>query len=801
MVDVISYNLKLHDSREAARFLGLLAGGEPVTFQTFADSKGNQPLTRILHGTLEQHGARLAHLNSQGAGVFVMVNAGDGRGRKAENVKGIRALFVDLDGAPLEPVMTASLKPQIVVESSPQRFHAYWLVRDCSLDEFTLLQAAIAAQFGGDPVVKDLPRVMRVPGFLHQKGEPFLTRIHETNRLAPYGVEEIVNGLELASLMLAASQTPRKGPATAATLSFATEPEFAITEGSRNGKLTSLAGALRRQGGSVEAILAALQVENAARCEPPLNNAEVVAIARSIGRYAPAEKQQLSHSRDDLVKMIEATDDFDELTGPIVGRVATSELRGAEQEVLLKAISKKARVSLGSLRRDAQALGHVGATSDTDHLSAARAVIDSFGPEDLIHCQSFTWRWRGDGVWRWIEDRELKQKIHEVAAGNKLTANVVGSILDMVKTEVNRPNHRFDSNNEAINCVNGELTLADGCWQLNPHTRDHFRTTMIPVAYDPAADAPRFRQFLDEVFAGDPDAAEKKLIVLEALGYTLVTSCHLEKFFMLIGAGANGKSVLLGVLAALVGREHVCAVQPSQFENRFQRAHLQGRLANIITEIAEGAEIADAQLKSLVSGEMTTAEHKHKDPFDFIPYAKHWFGTNHLPHTRDFSDALFRRAVILTFNNKFEGEKRDVHLSDALKSELPGIFNMALAGLQRLITNKAFTECSSSADIARQWRKESDQVAQFVDDSCFTGPGCRASSNDLYTRYQAWALSAGVRRTLNRNNFTARLKRLGFELGRGAGGTRMIEGICSKHEGVGNDSNAGEFAKFADLFG
>jgi hypothetical protein len=136
---------------------------------------------------------------------------------------------------------------------------------------------------------------------------------------------------------------------------------------------------------------------------------------------------------------------------------------------------------------------------------------------------------------------------------------------------------------------------------------------------------------------------------------------------MLIGSGANGKSVLMSVLISLLGKNNVTAVQPDQFESRFQRAHFHGKLANVITEIKEGGEIADAQLKSLVSGEMTTAEHKFKEPFEFIPFATHWFGTNHMPHTRDFSDALFRRAIILTFNNKFEGKNCDVHFKQNLQ--------------------------------------------------------------------------------------------------------------------------------------
>ena len=60
------------------------------------------------------------------------------------------------------------------------------------------------------------------------------------------------------------------------------------------------------------------------------------------------------------------------------------------------------------------------------------------------------------------------------------------------------------------------------------------------------------------------------------------------------------------------------------------------KLANLVTEIAEGAVMADAELKAITSGELTTAEHKNKDPFDFQPFSTCWFGTNHMPHTRDF---------------------------------------------------------------------------------------------------------------------------------------------------------------------
>jgi putative DNA primase/helicase len=63
-----------------------------------------------------------------------------------------------------------------------------------------------------------------------------------------------------------------------------------IPEGARNSTLTSIAGGLRRVGLSVEAMYAALLIENSLRCRPPLEDSEVRTIAESVGRYPPSTR-------------------------------------------------------------------------------------------------------------------------------------------------------------------------------------------------------------------------------------------------------------------------------------------------------------------------------------------------------------------------------------------------------------------------------------------------------------------------------------------------------------------------------
>ncbi len=164
------------DFDDARAFIAALTGSgdSAVTFQTFTDPLPKptpDPLARWRHGTLDQHKRELVALNNRGAGIFLMVNQGDGKGRSAENVVGLTAFFTDNDGtAPRTP----ALHPSFTVNSAHGP-HNYWkLAPGADVAAFPAVQKQLAAYYGTDPSVHDLPRVMRVPGFFHRKGEPFL---------------------------------------------------------------------------------------------------------------------------------------------------------------------------------------------------------------------------------------------------------------------------------------------------------------------------------------------------------------------------------------------------------------------------------------------------------------------------------------------------------------------------------------------------------------------------------------------------------------------------------------------------
>ena len=436
-------------------------------------------------------------------------------------------------------------------------------------------------------------------------------------------------------------------------------------------------------------------------------------------------------------------------------------LKPTRQSAVFRAIKDATGTPLGTLRAQAK---QESAVSDPDQLELARQVVQHIGAANVIFTDGTVYKWQECGVWKAQDDRVIKQSAQATIANHAIdvTANLVSGVTDVLKNEIYKPDHEFNRGNpETVNCRNGELELQSDEWILRPHRREHYRTTQIPVAYDLQADAPLFRAFLEQVFHDDADKLDKIKALLELMGYTLMSHARHELFVLLIGSGANGKSVLLAILEGMVGAENAAGVQPSNFARSFQRAHLHQKSANIVTELKQGEVIADAELKAITSGEPSTVEHKFKDPFVMRPFATCWFGTNHMPHTRDFSDALFRRAVILQFNRTFAKHEQDPRLKDKLLMELPGILNISLRAYASALTN-GFTEPLSSQAAKQEWRLEADQVAQFVDDVCTRDADARSTFADVFSAYKDWTLDGRIRQTLSKKAVRERLTRLGF---------------------------------------
>lgn len=181
---------------QAERFLQFI---DPQTshfcFRTYGDRDKNNPRLRCkLEGSLKQHAQTLVAKNNLGASICTVINDG---GHTDSEIQKVRFVFADTDGAPAGPLVNA-LRPHAIIQSSHKRFHIYWRVNNINVSTFTNIQKQIAQKYNTDPSISNPSRIMRIPGFLHHKGDPYLshTRFMDID-LPAYSAWEIVTGLGL----------------------------------------------------------------------------------------------------------------------------------------------------------------------------------------------------------------------------------------------------------------------------------------------------------------------------------------------------------------------------------------------------------------------------------------------------------------------------------------------------------------------------------------------------------------------------------------------------------------------------
>lgn len=285
---------------------------------------------------------------------------------------------------------------------------------------------------------------------------------------------------------------------------------------------------------------------------------------------------------------------------------------------------------------------------------------------------------------------------------------------------------------------NGLLLLRkDGQAELIPHTPDYFTFVQLPYDYDPAAQCPLWLTFLDDVMVGRP---EYILLLQQFCGYLLRPDLRLQKFLLLVGEGANGKTVFSEIVQALLGKENCSQVPISRFGNPFALIGTLGKMLNVTTEgVGLVEELAETTLKSFTSGDRMTFERKFRDAVSDVPTAKVIIATNDLPRFNDRSQAIWRRILLVPFDKTITEDQQVETLADELKKELPGILNWALEGLRKLNAAGRFTMPCESKILLEKYRQEMNPARTFLlesyaesDNGEFFGCGT------VYQEYSKW---------------------------------------------------------------
>ena len=282
-----------------------------------------------------------------------------------------------------------------------------------------------------------------------------------------------------------------------------------------------------------------------------------------------------------------------------------------------------------------------------------------------------------------------------------------------------------------INVKNGMFNITT-C-ELEPHNPNIFTVSQIPVKFEPDADCLKIKEFVRSLVDD-----EHLPIIQELFGYCLYRRYFIQKAFMFLGDRDAGKSTLMNLFTAFLGKRNTSNVPLQDFaKDRFASALLYGKHANIVADLSDEAMRNTAIFKALTGGDRIQAQKKHKDPFEYWNCAKLIFSCNSLPEVKNPEDAFFKRWQIIPFTNCFEGAARDSHILDELTSqdEMSGLLNWSIAGLTRLLKNKTFTNESSLNETKSLYLRESDSLNSYVEDRIiFDGTGS-ISKEDFYSEF------------------------------------------------------------------
>lgn len=316
----------------------------------------------------------------------------------------------------------------------------------------------------------------------------------------------------------------------------------------------------------------------------------------------------------------------------------------------------------------------------------------------------------------------------------------------------------FKSPNDCLNLENGVLNIKKRV--LVPHKKSFNFNYITPIKYDEDAKCPNFMQYLDFVFEGDQELIN---VTSEIFGYCLLGGDpFLHKSFVLLGDGRNGKSTWLHVLRKLLGDDNCSSVSMGLLNKPFSAVRLDGKLANITGELPTG-KLDSEIFKSAVGGEHITASHKGKDEYGLQVQARFLFACNDMPRFGDTTTGMWEKLFIIPFNRLIKDEERDKGIYARLESELSGILNYSLDGLDVLLQRGRLPKPSAVTHMMQEYRKESDSVFEFFNDSVKVDVKYsydRVHLKSIYKAYLVYCSREGVSHPVQNRQFSKRMRRI-----------------------------------------
>lgn len=318
---------------------------------------------------------------------------------------------------------------------------------------------------------------------------------------------------------------------------------------------------------------------------------------------------------------------------------------------------------------------------------------------------------------------------------------------------------KFNENPYTIVFRNGVLNI--NTLEFKPMNPEQLESIQINVNYNPNVKSNVVDEYFETATTGNKDIQQ---LLYEAIGYSMLKTNELQKAFLLVGGGRNGKSTFLDLVKEILGKENTTAISFKDLANNFRASAMNNKLASLAGDISS-APLTDSDLvKSIISGEDIMVEQKYKDAHAKAMFATLFFAANKLPRTPDQSYGFYRRLTIIPFVADLTNVSRVGGLQ--FKQKLLGqdsldyaAYKAVLAISRVLNTTKEFTTPSDVVDMMEQYKIDNSSVLSWYHESFNAELRNISHFNDVraYEHYKLWCQKS-LRHALNVTNFVNQVK-------------------------------------------
>lgn len=721
-------------------FLDLIAGDGRIHFRctaeapTLKDKAGTPTAISISPYAQDEHAQikSLIQHNERGYSAFYCPqDAGESPTCKTEDIIAYRAIVVDLDGEPLDKVQAFKIKPTCIVETSPGRYQCvYRFDRNiaAATDEseegltsegFKALSTAMAKLLGGDLAVCDGPHVFRTPYFLHWKsGTGFESKLLGTGEKVKFeDLYEAVTG----------------GTAKSSKVSTCPEEEI-VPVGKRHEKILKIYCDLAHKGLSMQLVeekgneKIKRQVTNAADFLGGKDNAERLNCLKAAVLYRKKEvaKQQQVLEQAFITRKEKSDKAIQE------GKEGDFQYDYSEEASIALCHSRYSDDAISDMvhQKHLKHICRLGLNQDIICFSKksntwVRQLAKQNGEvkdlvrdciKDIVNNPDYELNYCTDS--KGTPYKHIFEREKETLFGTRLisVANATMNSSSLQKKEL----VEFDSNPELLFVANGVLNLATG--ELRAPRAEDCLLNRSNVVWNPKAKCDYCDKVIKDIVAECSSPADMYEFFGRMFGYTISGSVNAHKVFVHRGTGSNGKSVMLDILAALMGSFYTIipanafVLSSKGFPLDFVRlgAQVEGKRCGVTHEIPSKSEWNDVNIKKVTGGKID-ARAEYEVIRNIRNTCKIHIAVNDIPKPQTQTNGVMRRLVIIPYDREFVEDNRIANeLETMIPTEASGLLAKAVRGYQEYKSNNY----ELGAPKETEWEKEEYKVSHFKADSC-----------------------------------------------------------------------------------